>query len=113
MTVAVACTVPGGVVFGVDSALTLCDAANPMKVYEDAEKLFQLGTLPIGVAIYGAAAFGARTIGSYLREFEIRNPSGVLGVEGKGRQTVQDIVEQMRAFFSAAYTKEVVPIVEG
>lgn len=38
MTVAIVCTVPDGVILGVDSAVTIGDASNPLKVYEDAEK---------------------------------------------------------------------------
>jgi hypothetical protein len=94
----------------VDSAVTIGDINNPYKVYEDAEKIFQMGTLPVGVAIYGAAAFGQRTIGSYLREFEIRNPSGVLD---DGKQQVGDIVEELRAFFMGEYAKTMVPMVEA
>jgi hypothetical protein len=110
MTVAVACTVPDGVILGVDSAVTIGDAGNPEKVYEDAEKIFQLGNRPVGIAIYGLASFGVRTIGSLLREFELKNPSGVLD-ENKGN--IKDIVEQMRIFFSSEYTKTVVPVVEA
>jgi hypothetical protein len=110
MTVAIACTVPDGVILGVDSAVTIGDPTNPLKVYEDAEKIFHLGKLPVGIAIYGAAGFGQRTIGSYLREFELRNPSGVLD-EGKG--SLKDIVEQLRSFFMAEYTTTMVPLVEA
>jgi hypothetical protein len=110
MTVAVACTVPDGVILGVDSAVTIGEASNPMKVYEDAEKIFQLGNLPIGVAIYGLASFGVRTIGNLLREFELKNPSGVLG---KNKRNIKDIVEQMRSFFTNEYMKTVVPVLEA
>lgn len=110
MTVAIACTVPDGVILGVDSAVTIGDANNPAKVYEDAEKIFRLGNLPVGVAIYGLASFGARTIGNLLHEFEQKNPSGVLG---KNKRNLKDIVEQMRLFFNNEYTKTVVPIVEA
>ena len=110
MTVAIACTVPDAVILGVDSAVTIGDANNPIKVYEDAEKIFQLGNLPVGIAIYGAASFGVRTIGNLLREFELKNPNGVLG---KNKKNIKDIVEQMRIFFTAEYTKTVVPAVEA
>ena len=52
------------------------------KVYVDAEKIFQLGTLPVGIAIYRLAGFGQRAIGSYPRESEIKPPKKVLD-EGK------------------------------
>jgi hypothetical protein len=52
------------------------------KVHEDAEKIFQLGTLPVGIANYRLAGFGESTTGSYLRESEIKNLKTVLH-EGK------------------------------
>lgn len=110
MTVAIACTVPDGVILGVDSAVTIGDAKNPAKVYEDAEKIFQLGKLPVGIAIYGLAGFGQRTMGSYLREFEIRNPSGVLA---DGKRELKDIVEELRSFFIAEYGKTMIPLIES
>jgi hypothetical protein len=58
MSVAVACNLSDGVIVGVDSAITIGDAAAPAKVYEDADKLFGLGDLPIGIAFYGMAALG-------------------------------------------------------
>ena len=75
MTVAVAGNFPDGVVLGVDSAVTLSDANGQIaKVYENAEKLFQIGEKPIGIAAFGLAILGARGIGSHLREFEAQNP---------------------------------------
>ena len=43
MTVAVAGNFTDGVVLGVDSAVTLQEGSTIYKVYENAEKLFQLG----------------------------------------------------------------------
>lgn len=110
MTVAIACTVPDGVILGVDSAVTIGDPQNPLKVYEDAEKIFQLGTLPVGIAIYGAAGFGQRTIGSYLREFQIKNPKKVLD---PGKRQLKEIAEELRAFFMGEYIATMVPLIEA
>ena len=64
-------------ILGVDSAVTIPAIGAPgsvAKVYENAEKLFQLADLPIGVAIYGLGALGTRGSAANLREFEVRDP---------------------------------------
>jgi hypothetical protein len=107
MTVAVACNLSDGVVLGVDSAVTLSTGDGILKVFESAEKLFQLGKLPIGIAVYGMAGIQDRSLGSHIREFEITNPSGVME-----KAKLSDLVEQLRKFFWACYTKNVIPEVE-
>ena len=92
MTIAVACNLAEGVVLGVDSAVTLGDSVTVLKVYENAEKLFQLGKKPIGIATFGIAAIGARGIGSYIREFELLDPNSVVSQPS----TVKDVVEALR-----------------
>src|SRR5687767_8142260 len=81
MTVAVSLNLSDGVILGVDSAVTIPGTTGEAKIYENAEKLFQLGERPIGVAIYGLGGLGARSIGSYLREFEITDPNGIVGAD--------------------------------
>lgn len=109
MTVAVAANFPDGVVLGVDSAVSLFDASGQVaKVYENAEKLFQIGEKPIGIAAFGLSILGARGIGSYLREFEINNPSGIISNEA----TVQNVVEELRKFFMQIYQTTVIPELE-
>lgn len=97
MTVAVSCNLSEGVILAADSAVTV-PTPQGSKVYESAEKLYQLGTAPIGVAIYGLAALGARSIGNYLHEFEL----------GPGQQLLREagiptIAEALRGFFMQAY----------
>jgi integrase len=54
VTVAVACNLSDGVALAVDSAVTLPDGTGGIaKVYENAQKLFQLGDRPIGIAVFG------------------------------------------------------------
>jgi hypothetical protein len=79
------------------------------KVYENAEKLFQLGTRPIGVATYGLGGIEARSIGSYLREFEVRDPKGVVN----GVSTVEEVVEALRGFFMGYYSSLLTPALEA
>jgi hypothetical protein len=78
------------------------------KVYENAVKLFQLGEKPVGIAVYGLAALGTRTIGSYIREFEVKNPQSVV----TGQSTMKDITEQLRLFFLNEYQTKIIPQVE-
>jgi hypothetical protein len=99
MTVAVACNLSDGVVLGVDSAASIPVVGEVGKTYENAEKLFQVGERPIGVATYGLGVFGDRSIGSYLREFEVRDPDGVVS----GKNHVAEVVEAMRTFFMHHY----------
>ncbi len=102
MTVAVACNLSEGVILGVDSAVTLPDPGGTgtiAKVYENAEKLFQLGEKAIGVAHFGLAALGSRGVGSYLREFEVLDPHAVVS----GPASMHDVVEELRSFFMDVY----------
>lgn len=109
MTVAVSCNLPEGVILGVDSAVTVNDATGGvLKTYENAQKLFQLGTKPIGIAIFGIGSIGARNIGSYIKEFEVQNPNDVV----KGDSTVGQVAEALRAFFIEHYRKELIPLIE-
>jgi hypothetical protein len=105
VTVAVACNLSDGVILGVDSAVSVPAPQGIVKVYENAEKLFQLGERPIGVATYGLGALGMRSIGSYVREFEVRDPDGVIEAEN----AVADVVEALRAFFMDGYNREILP----
>lgn len=108
MTVAVSCNLPDGVILGVDSAVTINDGKGGIaKVYENAEKLFQLGEKPIGIATYGLGALGTRSIGSYVREFELTYPAKVAGKKVQ----LKDLVEDLRSFFLDAYSKIVIPAI--
>jgi len=116
MTVAFSCNLSDGVILGVDSAITLTgsragspDIVDIVKVYEHAEKLFQLGENPIGIATYGIGSIRARSIGSYLREFEIQNPNQVVS----NSATVEDIVEELRRFFLNIYRNTVIADIES
>lgn len=106
MTVAVSCNLSDGVILGVDSAVTVPAEAGVVKVYENAEKLFQLGKRPIGIATFGLGVFGSRTIGSYVREYEVTDPDDLLQAD---TWTVQAIVESLRSFFLGIYDEQFGP----
>ncbi len=108
MTVAISCNLSEGVILGVDSAVTVpAPDGGVVKVYEDGEKLFQLGNKPIGIAIFGLGGFAARSIGSYIREFEVNNSATITG-----KTILKDVVEQLREFFMDVYTKNVIHPIE-
>jgi len=100
MTVAVACNISDGVILGVDSAVTIQASSGAIaNVYENADKLFQLGNRPIGVAFYGLGEIEGRSIGSHLREFERSDPTGVIS----RRTGMKAVVEQLRKYFWQKY----------
>ncbi|HZU14653.1 MAG TPA: hypothetical protein VFB58_17590 [Chloroflexota bacterium] len=110
MTVAVSLNLSDGVILGVDSAVTILtpDGTGIAKVYDQAQKLFQLTSCPIGLAFYGAGGIGVRSMGSYVREFEVTDPSGVL----RGQAGLSDAVEAFRSFLCQKYQETIVPAVE-
>lgn len=109
MTVAASCNLSDGVVLAVDSAVTVPDGAGGVaKIYENAEKLFQLGDRPIGIAGFGLGALGSRAIGSYLHEFETLVRQGKLTAPN----ALADVVEALLDFFLDSYRREVVPLLE-
>ena len=106
MTIAVACNLADGVIMGVDSALTIHGTINTpagpqdgiVKVYNDAEKLFPLYELPIGIVTYGVAILNLRTIDSYIREFEHKHDK-----EEVKSWTIQKISQDLWTFFNEKY----------
>jgi len=104
MSVAVSCNLSDGVVLGVDSATTLLAPEGVVKVFENTEKLFQLGARPIGIATFGIGAFGARSIGSYVREFETVNPNDIVAEQNE----LKDVVEELRRFFMDVYDENII-----
>jgi len=93
----VICNLSDGLIFGVDSALTVSDASGIQKVFEDGEKLFRLAD-KIGVATYGLAGLEGRSIGSFVREFEHANAD-------LGTLAISEVVERLRAFFLQVYVR--------
>lgn len=106
LTVAIACNLSDGVILGVDSATSVPSPSGVMKIYESADKLFQLGARPIGVAAFGLGGILNRTIGSYLREFEHLDPNGVLNA---APATMDKVVEELRGFFYRIYMSTLAP----
>jgi len=106
VTLAVSCNLSDGVVVGVDSAFTV-SMGGTTKVYDSADKLFALGTKPIGVAMYGAGEFGGRVIGNYMAEFEAKHPE-----VARADAELAVVAETLRAFFHERYMTIVAPALE-
>lgn len=115
MTIAVACNLADGVVMGADSAITIHGAVETptgkqegiVKVYNDAEKLFQLYELSVGVVTYGVAQLNLRTIDSYIREFEHEHsPKEVR------EWSIQQFAKELWGFFNIRYRKAFTAVLE-
>src|SRR6266481_3930461 len=74
--------------------VTISFGPGKTNVYEDAEKVFQLGQKRIGIAIYGMAGIGDRSIGSYIREFEARESTNLMS----RNCSLGEVAEGLRAF---------------
>ena len=74
MSIVVTVKVPEGLVLATDSASTLTiiggGQTGVAMIYNNANKLMQLADYPIGVAVWGAGNMGARTVISFIEEFE-------------------------------------------
>ncbi len=107
VTIAIACTLSDGVVVGADSALTINVAAKSAdgqlisgvgKVYNDAEKLFQVSDLPVAAVIYGVAYLGQRSLESYFREFALKNDKAALR-----KMPLSELAEKLYGFLRGPY----------
>jgi hypothetical protein len=99
VSVCVVCNISDGVVIGVDSATTIGDPTNPIKIYEDVPKLFPVGILPVGLATFGLASIEGRTIGSWVTEFNARLMTSLAATE----YTMERLAEAVRQFFWDVY----------
>ena len=107
LSVCVVCNISDGVVIGVDSATTIGDPSNPVKVYEDVPKLFPIAELPIGLATFGLASLAGRTIASWAAELSSKVRADV----GTDDYTMTQIAEIVRKFFWEAYSTHVLQVI--
>ena len=101
------CCLADGAIVGADSAITLSNEHGILKVYNDAEKIFPLFDLRVGLVAYGLSALGARTIKSYALEFELDHDVNEL------RQlSMADLATELWLFFRTRYDAAVGPALE-
>lgn len=111
MSIGVICNLSDGVILGADSAITVfgspAQGGQPIavKVYYDARKVFQLAeSVNIGILTYGTSIIGARTIESYIREFEQKHKSKIEDLKS-GNLAMSDLCNLLFDFFKEEYQK--------
>ncbi len=118
MSIGVVCNLSDGVVLGVDSALTISGSVRiptgetttgVLNVYNECEKLFHLADLNAGVMFTGLGMLGARTLESYVREWETTQLSVS---DDPAFREVGSLTESLNSFFAGIYHSTVVPAVE-
>ncbi len=83
----------------VDSAITTFNASGEIsKVFLDADKIFRLKEMRVGIATYGVASLHGRTIGSFIREFTAAPENADLDT-----LALSEVVERLRRFILAYY----------
>lgn len=105
MSICVMVKVGEGLVLASDSASTISGAPigppgtqqppGVVKIFYNATKIFQIGSLPVGVLTWGAGSFGSRTIASLVEEFE--NLSEISSLESSNIQ-IKEIADQLSNF---------------
>ena len=105
MSIVASVKVYDGVVLAADSVTSItgtgAQAAQFIKSYRHARKLFQLGRLPIGVVIYGVGNFGRRSVENYITEFvATRVPTFTTDAQ----QAVNAVAIDLHTFLQTAYT---------
>jgi hypothetical protein len=110
MTINIAIAVSEGLVMAADSMTQINNGPMIIKNYPTAEKITELGKLPMAVMCSGLGAISQRSIMSYIREFEFDRLLGKTAVqsihneEPKGETpTVSDVAEELRKFMQTSY----------
>jgi len=86
----------------VDSAITTFDSDGAIsKVFVDADKIFRLKEMRVGIATYGVASLHGRTIGSFIREFTADVSNADLD-----ELALADVVERLRRFVTSYYKSD-------
>jgi hypothetical protein len=83
-----------GLVLGTDSMAHITRGQRFLRFYENARKLFQVGSLPMGVMSYGLGNLGHRSIESLMREF---------GESLEGRVSVNTVGQELFSFMKEKY----------
>jgi len=100
MSICVAFNLSDGVIMAVDSAITMFDPDGTItKVFLDAEKIFRLKEMRVGIATYGLASLHGRTLGSFIREFTAAPENADLDT-----LPLSEVVERLRRFVPKAWS---------
>ena len=101
MTIIVTAKVNDGIVLAADSAATFSADGRPVKIYNNANKIFTLVKVwPIGAMVYGAGGIGSASVETLTKDLRKRlsDPTDAeYGLDQAG-YTVEDVARKARRF---------------
>jgi hypothetical protein len=101
LTIIVTAKVTDGIVLAADSAATFSADGRPLKIYNNANKIFNLVKVwPIGALVYGSGGIGAASVETLTKDLRRRlsdpkDPEYGLNLES---YTVEDVARKARKF---------------
>lgn len=106
MTIVACVKVYDGIVLGADSATQIMGKdkqgnISVLKVYQNAQKLFQLQNLPIGILTYGIGNIGKKSIETLLRDFDRAHP-----IDKNSKYTIEEATKSLFDFFKNIYDEQ-------
>jgi hypothetical protein len=111
MTIVVTATVTDGIVLAADSAASFFvpGAATPVKIYNHANKIFNLVKVwPVGALVYGAGGIGTASVETLSKDLRRRlaNPNDTDYGLDENSYTIEDVAIKARKFlFEECYLK--------
>lgn len=102
MTIVVSVKVTDGIVLASDSATTFVDnSGTPVKVYNNANKIFNLVKgLPLGAMTYGAGSIGPASVATLSKDLRIQLSDDASPYYfDRQNYTVEDVAKKCQAFF--------------
>jgi len=106
MTIVACVKVYDGIVLGADSATQIMGKdlqgnITVLKVYQNAQKLFQLQNLPVGILTYGIGNIGKKSIETLLRDFDGAHPT-----DNNSKHTIEKVTKSLFDFLKNIYDKQ-------
>jgi 20S proteasome alpha/beta subunit len=109
MTIIVTAKVTDGVVLAADSAATFGGGAGPVKIYNNANKIFNLVKVwPIGVMVYGAGGIGSLSVETLSKDLRklLSSDNAEYGLN-RDNYTIEEVAWKARRFlFEETYQRE-------
>ncbi len=102
MTIVTSVKVKDGLVLGADSVTTISVASGKskgavLKTYANAQKLFRIDSLPIGIMTWGLGSIGGRSAEGIVKDFQESLPEGTADVE--------EVAEALAAYVGPLYAE--------
>jgi hypothetical protein len=109
MSVVACVKVHDGIILGAESMTQIWGTdgkgnTGVTKTYENAQKLYQMANLPIGIMTYGSGNIGPRSIGSFIAEFSNANANSQ-NICGQAGVEVGKVADALWTFMTKIYTE--------